>query len=44
MNAGEENVMFIDLKNFKNTKEFTFFTNYMLGRAKITACLMSRGQ
>ena len=35
--------MFIDLKNFINTQEFTFFTDYKLGRAKITASLMSKG-
>lgn len=41
MNAGEENTMFIELKNFMKSSQLTFFTDYKVGRANITASLMS---
>jgi predicted RNA-binding protein (virulence factor B family) len=38
--------MFIQLANFINSKaeEFTFFTEYKIGRAIVTATLVSKGQ
>jgi DNA-binding transcriptional MerR regulator len=43
MAAGEENTMFVELKNFVESEEFTFFTDYRLGRAKVVASLTSKG-
>lgn len=46
MEPEEENTMFIQLANFidSKTEEFTFFTEYKMGRAKVTATLVSKGQ
>lgn len=44
MKTSEENAMFIDIKNFLTAQQLIFFTDYKVGRARITATLISKGQ
>lgn len=44
MKTNEENTMFVELVNFKQTKQLTFFTQTKVGRARVIASLVNKGQ
>lgn len=43
MKTNEENSMFIEIKNFMQTNQLTFFTETKVGRAKTVASLINKG-